>query len=631
MMITARFRQQRGLKIALAVVLLGIHAIQPASAQPSHGIAMYGEPALPSDFQSLPYSYLDAPKGGTITTGNVGGFDSLNPFASKGSPPWQLSHFAYESLLGRSWDEPFTLYGLLAEKVETDDARTWVEFTLNPKAAFSDGSPVTSEDVIWSFETLGTRGHLRYRDFWTRVAKIEQTGPGKIRLDFKTDDGPPDRELALLAGLRPILKKSQWEGKNFEDGAIEDIPIGTAPYVVQSYQLDRRVVLRRNPEYWGRDLPFRRGTNNFDEIRIDFYGDDAVMKEAFKAGEISYIREFNAERWEELKTLPAVIRGDIALSVIPSGQPSGISGFVFNTRNPPLDDWRVREALIDAFNFEYINDTLTGGRQPRITSYYSNSDLAMRPGPASDAVRALLEPFADSLLPGTLEGYTLPASDGSKRNRANIRTAADLLAEAGWTVQDGILKNSSGKPLVLTVVLQQDALVQQATAMMDIYARALKRLGITLQIQSVDKAQYAVREANYDFDLTFMRRSLSLSPGNEQYFYWGAKGADQPGSRNLMGMNSPAAEAMIHAMLSAATTTDFVTAVRALDRVLIAGRYVIPIQQYSEGRIAHDARLAYPVDTLPLYGDGIGFLPEVWWMEQSAPPARSQSQSRTDQ
>jgi len=604
--------QLTGALAAMALVCMGFG---PAGAQPRHAIAMYGAPALGPDYTALPYANPEAPKGGRVTTANVGGFDSLNPFAPKGAPPWQLRALAYESLLGRSWDEPFTLYGLLAETVEVDAARTWVEFTLNPAAAFSDSSPVTAEDVIWSFETLGTRGHLRYRDFWTRISDISSPGPGKIRIEFDTSDGAPDRDLVMLAGLRPILKKSQWEDRVFEDGAIDDIPIGTAPYAVDSYQVGRQVILKRNPDYWGKDLPFRRGTNNFDEIRIDFYGDDAVMKEAFKAGEISYIREFNAERWEELATLPAVERGDIVRSVIPSGQPSGISGFVMNTRNPPLDDWRVRQALIDAFNFEYINDTLTGGRQPRITSYFSGSELAMRPGPAPEGEAALLAPFAGSLLPGTLEGYVLPASDGSKRNRDNIRAAADLLAEAGWQVEGGVLQKG-GRPMVLTVVLQQDALVQQATAMMDIYARALDRLGITLDVQSVDSAQYTVREANYDFDLTYIRRSLSLSPGAEQYFYWGAAGADQPGSRNLMGMNSPAAEAMIRAMLAATEHDDFVTAVRALDRVLISGRYVIPIHQYSEGRIAHDARLTYPEGRLPLYGDGVGFLPEVWWMAE---------------
>jgi peptide/nickel transport system substrate-binding protein len=292
-----------------------------------------------------------------------------------------------------------------------------------------------------------------------------------------------------------------------------------------------------------------------------------------------------------------------------------MTGFVMNTRRPPLDDWRVRDALLHAFNFEYINDTLTGGRQPRITSYFSGSELGMRPGPAEGRVRDLLAPFADALPPGALAGYTLPESDGSKRNRRNLRKAMRLLNEAGWTVQDGKLRNDRGRPLELTVLLQQDALLQQATAIMDIYARALERLGIKLVVQSIDKAQYAERERNYDFDLTFFRRSLSLSPGNEQMYYWGSDGVDQPGSRNLMGMDSPAAEAMIRAMLNSRTRADFVAATRALDRVLTSGRYVIPIHSYAVGRIAHLKELKYPEDRLPIYGDGIHFLPEVWWYE----------------
>jgi peptide/nickel transport system substrate-binding protein len=275
----------------------------------------------------------------------------------------------------------------------------------------------------------------------------------------------------------------------------------------------------------------------------------------------------------------------------------------------------VREALIYAFNFEYINDTLTGGRQPRITSYFSNSELGMRDGPATGAVAALLEPYKDQLLPGAIDGYRLPVSDGSKRNRRNIRHAMKLLNAAGWSVQDGVLKNAAGQPLELTVLLKHDGLISQATAMMDIYARALERLGISLTIQSIDKAQYAERERTYDFDLTFFRRALSLSPGNEQMFYWGSAGVDQPGSRNLMGMNSPAAEAMIKTMLQATTHEEFVSATRALDRILTSGRYVIPIYQYAVGRIAHVKELKYPEDTLPIYGDGIGFLPTVWWYE----------------
>jgi peptide/nickel transport system substrate-binding protein len=573
---------------------------------------MYGAPALPPDFVSLPYANPDAPKGGRVVTGNVGGFDSLNPFILRGTPPWQLADLTHETLMGRSWDEPFSLYGLLAESVETDEARRWVEFTLRPEARFSDGSPVTVEDVIWSYETLGTQGHPRYRSFWAKVAAIAQTGPRSLRLTFAEED----RELALLAGLRPILQKSQWQGRDITEAAIDDIPLGTGPYVVADYEVNRHVTLKRSPDYWGRDLPLRRGTNNFDEIRIEFYGDDTVLKEAFKAGLVSYVREFNAEAWASQYDFPAVQRGEITLSEIPHGKPSGMTGFVMNTRRAPLDDWRVREALITAFNFEYINDTLTGGRQPRITSYFSGSELGMDHGPATGQVRDLLEPYADTLLPGTLEGYSLPVGDGTARNRTNLRRAAALLQEAGWQVENGQLVNAAGQPLTLTVLLQQDGLMAQASAMMDIYARALERLGITLKIEMTDKAQYAEREANFDFDLTMMRRSLSLSPGNEQMFYWGAQYADQPGSRNLMGMKSPAAEAMIHAMLTARDRDAFVAATRALDRVLTAGRYVIPIHQYSVGRIAHKSQLKYPEDRLPIYGDGIGFLPEVWWFQE---------------
>ena len=582
-----------------------------ASAEPTHGIAMYGDPALPPDVVSLPYANPDAPKGGRIVTGNVGGFDSLNPFILRGSPPWQLAHLTHETLMGRTEDEPFTVYGLLAESVETGEAREWVEFTLNPAARFSDGSPVTVEDVIWSFRTLGTKGHPRYRGFWSKVDRIEQTGPRSVRLTFNV----ADRELALLAGLRPILQKAQWQGQDIAEAGIDDIPIGSGPYTVTDYEVNRHVTLQRDPDYWGADLPFRRGTHNFDEIRIEYYGDNTVLMESFKAGLISYVREFNAEAWANEYDFPAVLRGEIVKSEIPHQKPSGMTGFVMNTRNPPLDDWRVREALIGAFNFDYINDTLTGGLQPRITSYFSGSELAMDHGPATGRVRELLAPFEDSLPPGTLEGYSLPEGDGTARNRKGLRRAVQLLTDAGWRVVDGQLVDDTGTPLALTVLLQQDGLISQATAMMDIYARALSRLGITLRVETVDNAQYAERVAQYDFDLTMMRRSLSLSPGNEQMFYWGSDGVDQPGSRNLMGMRSPAAEAMITTLLNARDREDFVAATRALDRVLTAGRYVIPIHRYAVGRIAHKAELTYPQDSVPIYGDGIGFLPTVWWLE----------------
>nr|WP_245595056.1 extracellular solute-binding protein [Leisingera daeponensis] len=569
---------------------------------------MYGDPALPPDFVSLPYANPDAPKGGKVVFGNTGGFDSLNPFALKGTSPWQLRFWSYESLMGRSWDEPFTLYGLLAESVETPEDRSWVEFTLREEARFSDGSPVTIEDVIWSYETLGTQGHPRYRGFWTKVERIEQTGPRSLRLTFNTED----RELALIAGMRPILKKAQWEGKEFGRDTVEGAPIGTGAYVVSAYEPGRFVTLRRNPDYWGKDLPLQRGTQNFDEMRIDFFGDETVLFEAFKAGELSAVREFNADKWDSVYSFPAVTRGDVVKSEIPHQRPSGMTGIVMNTRRAPLDDWRVREALLLAFNFEYINGTVTGGVQPRITSYFSGSVLGMQPGAARGKVRALLEPFADSLLPGTLEGYTLPQGDGSKRNRGNLRKAMELLEDAGWTVIDGVLRNGDGEALNLTVLIRQgDGEMKTVT---EIYARALERLGITLSAETVDNAQYVERGTGYDFDLTRYRMELSLSPGNEQRYYWGRDGITQPGSRNLMGMDSPAAEAMIDAMLTAKAPEDFTAAVRALDRVLTAGRYVIPFWSFDVGRIAHIKEMRFP-DKLPVYGDRTGFMPDVWWYE----------------
>jgi peptide/nickel transport system substrate-binding protein len=580
-----------------------------ATAQESaHGIAMYGAPALPPDFVSLPYADPDAPKGGRVVFGNTGGYDSLNPFIQKGNPPWQHRFWSYESLMGRSWDEPFTLYGLLAESVRTPPDRSWVEFTLRPEARFSDGSPVTIEDVIWSYETLGTRGHLRYRSFQTQVAQIEQTGPRSLRLTFTGDN----REMALIAGMRPILKKAQWQDADFTASGLDRIPIGTGAYVVADFEAGRHVTYRRNPDYWGRDLPFRRGTENLDELRIEFYGDQTVLFEAFKAGELTALREYNAERWQTQYDFPAVQRGDVVRTEIPHGRPTGMTGLVMNTRRAPFDDWRVREALLLAFNFEYINDTITGGVQPRITSYYSNSELGMTAGPATGAVRDLLEPFADTLPPGALDGYALPLGDGTARNRGNLKRAADLLAQVGWQVQDGVLRNSAGAPFEVSVLLRQSA--GEMETVVDIYARALARLGIALRTEKVDDAQYSAREASYDFDMTTFRRDLSLSPGNEQRLYWGADGVNRPGSRNLMGMDQPAAEAMIAAMLSATGRDEYVAAVRALDRVLMAGRYVIPIWQYDVGRIAHTRHLRHP-DRFPVYGDGPDYFPTVWWYQ----------------
>ncbi|KMW57226.1 ABC transporter, periplasmic substrate-binding protein [Candidatus Rhodobacter oscarellae] len=582
----------------------------PLKAEPKHGIAMYGEPALGQDFIALPYANPNAPKGGKIVTAETGSFDSLNPHIRKGSVPWQLRFLAYESLMGRSYDEPFTLYGLLAESIETGPNREWVEFTLRPEARFSDGSPVTVEDVMWSYETLGTQGHPRYAGAWTKVGAMEQTGPRKIKFTFNTED----REMALIIGMRPILKKAQWEGIDFTESGLENIPVSSAPYVIADFEAGRFVSLKRNPDYWGNDLPFRRGTNNFDEIRMEFFADGTAAFEAFKAGVANTSREFNQQKWDTQYDFPAIDSGDVIKAILPHQRPTGITGFVMNTRRALLDDWRVRDALIHAFNFEFINQTQTGGKQTRITSYFSNSVLGMRDGPAEGKVRALLTPFEAELLPGALDGYALPAGDGSERNRANIRKATAILAEAGWTVDDqGVLRNQAGEAFEFEVLLRQGS--AENKAIIDIYTKSLERLGITANVTVIDPAQYKQRTDIYDFDMTYYRRGLSLSPGNEQKLYWGAEGVEAPGTRNWMGMNSPAAEAMIDKILNSQSRDDFIAATRALDRILTSGRYVIPIYAFNISRVAHAKELRYP-ENLPIYGDWIGWQPDVWWYEE---------------
>jgi peptide/nickel transport system substrate-binding protein len=594
-----------GSAAALMVALL----TQPLLAQATHGIAMYGAPALPPDFVSLPYANPDAPKGGRIMFGESGGFDSLNPFILKGNAPAGVSALTVETLMGRSYDEPFALYGLLAESVETDEARSFVAFTLREEARFSDGSPVTPEDVLWSFETLGTKGSPRYASAWAKIAKAEKTGPRTVRFTFNTED----RELPLILGLRPILKKAQWDGKDFTVSSLDPI-IGSGPYVIGPFEPGRFISYVKNPDWWGADLPFNRGQHNFDEVRYDYFGDGGVVFEAFKAGDITSYREANPAAWASNYAFPAVQSGEVVLAEIPHQRPSGIDGFVFNTRREIFADWRVREALIQAFNFEFINQTLTGGVQPRITSYFSNSTLGMTPGtPAEGREQALLAPFADSLLPGALEGYALPVSDGSEANRAGIREATRLLEEAGWTVKDGVLTNAAGTPFAFDILLVQGE--DDMLSIANIYIEALKRLGIAVTVTSVDSAQYKERTNDYDFDMTHYIRSLSLSPGNEQTLYWGSAGVTEPGTRNWMGMNSPAAEAMIQTLLTATDPEEFTSATRALDRVLTSGRYVVPIWYSDVSRIAHAKQLRYP-DRLPIYGDWLGFQPDVWWYQE---------------
>ncbi|MFT4013568.1 MAG: extracellular solute-binding protein [Paracoccus sp. (in: a-proteobacteria)] len=600
---------------ALCVCVATMPLASPA--EPMHAIAMYGEPALDARLDHLPYANPEAPKGGAIRLAETGSFDSLNPWILMGNPVWPIftqPGLLAEPLMMRSLDEPFTLYGLLAESVETDPDRTWVQFTLRPEARFSDGSPVTIEDVMWSYQTLGTKGHPRYTTTWAKVAKMEQTGPRSVRFTFNT----PDRELALLMGLRPILKKAQWQDRDFAQSSLVP-PIGSGPYVIDRVDPGRSITFRRNPDYWGRDLAVNRGLNNFDTLRYDYFADASAMFEAFKAGETDAWRELVAARWARDFDFPAIRDGRVVKSEIPNQRPSGIMGLVMNTRNPIFADWRVRQAMIEAFNYRFMNLTLSGGTDPRITSYFSNSELAMSPGPATGREAELLAPFRADLAPGTLEGYVLPPGGDRAIDRKGIHAALNLLAEAGWTVRDGQLRDAEDRPFGFEILLNQSGSAMRSSAetrqIVNIFVESLRNLGIRPQVTLLDPAQYVERTNNYQFDMTWYERGLSLSPGNEQMLYWGHAGVEAPGSKNWMGMNVPAAEAMIREMVNARDRDDYLAAVHALDRILIAGRYVIPVSFSPISRLAHRANLHYPERT-PLYGDWPGFMPETWWFEE---------------
>ncbi len=599
--IACKRRLMRLLRCAAILAAAGLLAL-PAHAQPTHGIAMHGAPALAEGFAALPYAQADAPKGGRIAFGALGGFDSLNPFILKGRAPSEVRAHTVEALMARNWDEPFALYGLLAESIETPPDRSWVAFTLRAEARFSDGAPVTVDDVLWSMETLADKGRPNYRTVWAKVARVEREGARTVRFHFSA----PDREAPLILGLTPILRRAQFEGRDF--GAPSMTPlIGSGPYVVAAAEPGRSLLLRRNPDYWARDLPIAAGLNNFDEIAVEYFRDAGAQFDAFRAGIVDLHREGDPVRWADsydFSRAAPFVREEIGHS-----RPTGMYGLVFNTRRAPFDDLRVRKALTLAFNFEWVNATLFGGGYARIGSYFDNSPLRHQ-GRAEGAERAILAPFADALPPGALDAaWTPPTADADDpRNRRNLRAAARLLEAAGWMVRDGALRNRDGAAFGFDILLGSAGDERVAGAFQD----ALRTLGIVATVRSVDSAQYQARRADYDYDMIVNRWGLSLSPGNEQRLYWGREGVREPGTRNYAGVDSAAVEAAIDALQAADTPDDFTAAARALDRALSHGVYVIPFWHDPVSRIAFDARLRHPA-RIPLYGDWIGWAPETWW------------------
>jgi len=568
---------------------------------------MHGEPALPPDFTHMPYADPAAPKGGRLVQGIQGTFDSLNPLIVRGIAVQQIRGFVVESLMARGNDEPFTLYGLLARSVETDDARNFVTFRLDPRARFSDGRQVTADDVLFSWALLRDKGRPNHRQYYSKVAKAEALDPLTVRFDF---GGAQDRELPLILGLMPVLPRHAIDAATFEETSLA-APVGSGPYRVGAVKAGASVTLIRNPDYWGRDLPVNQGLWNFDEIRLDFYRESNAQFEAFKRGLYDFRVETEPLRWHDGYDFPAARSGELIRDSIKTGLPQPSEFLVFNTRRPVFSDIRVRQALTLLFDFEWINRNYFFGLYGRSPSFFAGSELSAYGRPADQRERELLKPFASRISAEILEGtYRLPVTDGSGRDRATLRSALNLLSQAGYDLDGTVLRNrSTNAPFTFEILVTTRDQERIALAC----ARDLKRAGIEASVRAVDAVLFDQRRLGFDFDMIQNRWDQSLSPGNEQYFYWGSEAADNQGTRNYMGAKNPAIDAMIANMLEAREHSAFVSAVRALDRALMSGFYGIPLFDIQEQWIARWNWIERPAATALM-----GYLPETWWQRRGA-------------
>jgi peptide/nickel transport system substrate-binding protein len=573
-----------------------------AAAAESYAIAMHGAPALSTTFAHMPYTNPDAPKGGRMVQGMLGTFDSLNPLIVRGLAVQQIRGFVVESLMARGNDEAFTLYGLLAKSVETDEARSYVKFRLDPKASFSDGQKVTADDVLFSWALLRDKGRPNYRQYYSKVAKAEALDALTVRFDF---GGARDRELPLILGLMPILPRHAIDAGTFEKTSM-GAPIGSGPYRVTAVKPGVSVTLTRNPDYWGRDLPVNRGLWNFNEIRLDFYREANGYFEAFKRGLYDFRVETEPLRWHDGYDFPAARNGEVIRDAIKTGMPQPSEFLVFNTRRPVFSDIRVRQALTLLFDFEWINRNYFFGLYGRSAGFFAGSELSAYGRAADEQERAFLKPFEARIPSAILDGsYRLPTTDGSGRDRTALREALNLLSQAGYDLDGAVLRQRSNKtPLTFEILVTTRDQERIALA----FSHDLKRAGIGATVRAVDAVQFDQRRLGFDFDMIQNRWDQSLSPGNEQFFYWGSEAADNQGTRNYMGAKDPAIDAMIAGMLAARDRGVFVSAVRALDRVLISGFYAIPVFNIREQWIARWNRIERPQDTALT-----GYLPETWW------------------
>ena len=573
-----------------------------AYSEKVHGIAMHGIPKYASDFENLDYVNPNAPKGGSVKFGSYGSFDNLNRVAFKGSKAAGLG-YVNDTLMRRVWDEAFSLYGLIAEKVELPEDRSSITFYLNSNATFHDGSPITRDDVLFSLETFQTKGTPNQKKTYGKVIKTELIGNDGIKMIFENNQ---DKELPLIiAGFLPIIPKKFYENLDVTKTFL-DIPLGSGPYQIDSLDPGRQIKYKRVENYWAKDLPVNKGLYNFDTIIYDYYKDSNVLVEAFKVGEYDFRREYNVKRWLSEYDFKAVQNGEVILTEMNNDRPVGMNGLVMNTRRDIFNNRNVRLALSYAYDHEWINKTIYQNAYVRTDSYFDNSPLASSGLPSKNELE-LLNVWKDEIPAEVFtETFTPPLTDGSGNDRKNLLKAKEILEKEGWNVENGkLFKDGQEFKFEFLIVSPSDEKIALA------YQSNLKKLGITMEVRTVDSSQYQERLLSYDFDMIKRYWGVSLSPGNEQQFYWGSEVGQKDGSRNYPGINSQAVDALIEKLISATNREELTTAIHALDRVLLWGHYVVPLYHSNKDRIAYWDFFEYP-DEIPLYGIVI----ESWWINK---------------
>jgi peptide/nickel transport system substrate-binding protein len=571
---------------------------------------MQGDPALPADFTHFPYANPDAPKGGEITYCVVGTFDNLNPFiikslrtTARGVIDTIYGNFVFEPLMQRNADEPFSLYGLLADTADMDDERKSIEFHLDPNAKWSDGQPVTPEDVLFTYEAYTEKGRPPYSDRMKKVAKLEKTGERSVRFTF---NDRADREFPLIIAMTPILPAHAFKLETFDQTTLKPV-IGSGPYVIDQVVPGQRIVFKRNPAYWGKDIPAKRGFDNYDKVTIEYFLNSNAQLEAFKKGLCAINTEVDPVKRARDMDFPAFKEGRVVAENFKSGIPPVVTGFLFNTRLEKFADPTVRRALGMLYDFEWANKNLFGGKFKRTMSFWQGSELSALDHPASDKEKALLAPFPGRVPADVMDGtWRPPVTDGSGQDRKVLRAAFDMLKGAGYKMSDGALHDPKGRPLAFEILTSS----QDEQRLAAVYQRTLAKIGIEVTIRALDGDQIQARKQRFDFDMLIGATGFnnSLSPGIEQIGRWGSEAAKTEGSFNLAGVADPAVDAAMDAMVNARDKEDFVAAVRVLDRLLISGAYMVPMQHNSEQWIAYWAYLAHP-DKTSLFGYQL----PTWW------------------